>query len=891
MKRRKLLIGLLTFMLAAGIQILSCSVTYAQTALGLNWTSLGPDNYSGRTRALLLSNKDPQYKTLYAGGVSGGLWKSVTNGLTWTQINTDNIVLNVSSIAQAPNGDIYVGTGECFSSERFNLYSGFVGQGIYKSTDGNTFTKLSATDPGSFNNTDAEWAFVNKLAAADNNVVFAATNGGLKVSSDGGQTWSFAKANGTNLSEPSNEVDIASDGTVIASVDNKVYKSANGAADGFVLISGETGVNELPHDGLARIEMAFAPSDPSTIYAVLIADGTNSSFMLGQLFGIYVSKDKGDTWRLIGPGASTIFNVFGNAENTTHYGDYVASVVVHNTNPDIVYVGGINVWKGTKVLDTGFYEWNQNYTGAATRFHNIIFDPVTPGLAYMSTDQGIYTTNTNFFSVSPLNRGYGTSMFYTVAFDDKGRVLGGTQGNGVVFIDGDGNTVQSGKQIFAGNVGGSVEMSMINPEAMFYSSTNGYLERSPDLGQSIANEFLGKITNNNVFMTPFRLWEDFNHEVSLDSITYIAKENLAAGTVLNLKSKTGSFPFEYTLTESLTKGDSVRIQDKIASRFFVGVTGSIHMTKQVLDMGALPNWDEIAKVSGVPSAMAYSKDGNYLFVGTTLGKIYRIANIALANDSIRADIASSACIISTSLIEEYTGRNITSIAVDQNDPNNIIVTLSGYGENVFVYATENALDQDPTFISVQGNLPKMPVYASLFEMNTSNVLIGTDFGIYTTTALGANTSWTQENNGMGALPVMSLRQQTMTRPATPGMSGIKNTGAIYAASHGNGIFENRLYIGFDRPEFSKKSSADMISVYPNPVNDVMNFNLAVENNVKALVKIYDLRGKLLQVTTTGTLTKGNNKVSVNVNELTSGTYLMQVSTGNELHRAKFVVVK
>lgn len=891
MKSRTLLIGLLMLMITTGIIPV---VAYGQAALGLNWTSLGPDNFSGRTRALLLSNQDQQYKTLYAGGVSGGLWKSVTNGLTWTQIPTNNVVLNVSCIAQAPNGDIYVGTGESFASERFNLFSGFIGQGIYKSTDGSTFNKLSSTDPGTFNNPEATWAFVNKLAAGDNNKVYAATNSGLKVSTNGGESWVVAKAGGADLTEASTEVDIATDGSVIASVGNKVYISLTGASDGFTLISSDTpGDNLLPHANLSRIEMAFAPSDVNTIYAVLIANGSDATYLRGQLVGIYVSKDKGQNWRLIGPGASTLFNVFGNAANTTHYGDYVASVAVDDADPDLVYVGGINVWEGKKVVETGFYQWQQKTPGMVTRFHNIILQPGVDGIAYMSTDQGIFSTNDNFFNLAALNRNYRTSMFYTVGYDDKGRVLGGTQGNGVIFIDGEGNTPEAGNRIFAGNVGGMVDMSMINPTAMFYASTGGLFERSADLGVSIANDFVAStITSGNasVFQTPFAMWESFNNLNSRDSITYIAKQDHAAGEVMEVKSKTSFFPFNYTFTEPLVKGDSVKIQDIISSRFFVGVTNAVYMSKEVLDFGKEPKWFKIAAITGIPSCMAYSKDANYLFVGTQDGKVYRLANIALANDSIRADISSSYVIISTSMIKEFAGRYVTSIAVDPNNSARVIVTLGNYGNNEFIYLTTNSLDQNPAFTSIQGNLPKMPVYSSLFEMNTSNVIIGTDFGVYSTTNLNGNPSWVSENDGMGALPIFAIRQQTVTRPWTADLGSITNTGAIYLASHGNGIFENRQFVGFEPPIVKGKSPIDFINVYPNPVSDQINFNLELTKPATAMINIYDLKGNIVKSQSIANLSKGSNNIAIDATELNTGTYFMQVITGYEYKKAKFVVI-
>lgn len=889
MKSKQLLIGFLTIMLTAGVFMLTSTVSFGQ-ALGLNWTSLGPDNYAGRTRALLLWNKDTQNKTLFAGGASGGLWKSTTNGLTWNQINTDNVVLNVSCIAQSPNGDIYVGTGETFASERFNIYSGFIGQGIYKSTDGATFTKLSSTDPGTFNDPDAEWAFVNKLAAGDDNKIYAATNKGLKVSTDGGQTWTIAKSEGVNLSDISTEVTVASDGTVAASVGNKVYFSNNGAADNFILMSGGTETGDLPHSALSRIVMAFS-ADASTVYAVLIGDGSDPLYYRGMLVGIYVSKDKGQTWRLIAPGGTDQFSVFG--AGTTSYGDYAASITVSSANPDKIYVGGMDVWEGLKVQEDGYFQWQLKTAGSVFLIHNIVLAPddIT---AYVSTDQGIYAAANNFESVSGLNRNYRTSMFYTVAFDDKGRVLGGTQGNGVLFIDGNGNTPEAANVIYPAFQGGTVEMSMINPNGMFYSSAGGNLLRSADLGFSIANDFVPEDIsglNSAVLLTPFRMWESFNNTNSRDSVTFIAKEDYASGATVEIKSKTGGFPFKYTLESALPKGDSVKAQDIVSSRLFLGVTNAVYMTKQALDFGIEPKWFKIAGIVGVPTAISYSDDANYLIVGCANGNVYRIANIALANDSLKADVSSTSCIISTSLIQQFAGRKVTSVAIDQNNAARVIVTLGNYGNDDYVYFCSTALDQTPTFISVQGNLPKMPVYSSIFEMNTSNVLIGTDFGIYTAKAFGANTVWTAENNGMGALPILSIRQQTVTRPYIGGFTEVANRGAIYLASLGNGIFENKMYVGFERPEILDRTNADLITVYPNPVNEQLNFNLNMSRNENVIVKIYDLKGNMVIAKNLGSVQKGMNKITIDTENLLAGSYLLQVFSGMDVQRAKFVVIK
>ena len=80
----------------------------------LGWSEMGPNNVGGRTRALAFhpDNED----ILYAGGVSGGLWRSVDQANTWEQVTSfgslaENGVpdcnLTIGSIAIAGNGAWY----------------------------------------------------------------------------------------------------------------------------------------------------------------------------------------------------------------------------------------------------------------------------------------------------------------------------------------------------------------------------------------------------------------------------------------------------------------------------------------------------------------------------------------------------------------------------------------------------------------------------------------------------------------------------------------------------------------------------------------------------------------------------------------------------------------
>ncbi|MCK4754834.1 MAG: hypothetical protein KAS58_06345, partial [Calditrichia bacterium] len=71
------------------------------------WQFAGPTDVGGRTRALAVDVTNPN--TLLAGGVSGGIWKSIDGGNTWTLKNTPLQPLSVTSLAQDTRSG-YTGT-------------------------------------------------------------------------------------------------------------------------------------------------------------------------------------------------------------------------------------------------------------------------------------------------------------------------------------------------------------------------------------------------------------------------------------------------------------------------------------------------------------------------------------------------------------------------------------------------------------------------------------------------------------------------------------------------------------------------------------------------------------------------------------------------------------
>lgn len=102
----------------------------------VTWTNMGPDNVGGRTRALMFDPNDGSHQRVFAGAVSGGLWKNedITNASSsWLKIDDFLDNLTVSSLCYDTQNTMimYAGTGEAYSAVS-------PGMGVFKSIDGGT---------------------------------------------------------------------------------------------------------------------------------------------------------------------------------------------------------------------------------------------------------------------------------------------------------------------------------------------------------------------------------------------------------------------------------------------------------------------------------------------------------------------------------------------------------------------------------------------------------------------------------------------------------------------------------------------------------------------------------------------------------------------------------
>ena len=304
-----------------------------------NFVEEGPDNVGGRTRGIAIHPNDDN--VMYAGSVSGGLFKTDNGGSNWTRVQEfDNTMVNsaggvgslgISSIAFSKNGNIlYVATG----GSRFG--EGLIdGDGVWVSSDINTSSPTFSQIPGTdnkdilkvvINPNDPNGAYyvgmnvgLNKIEQGINSVFESntisgiptnATIGDLKVSEDG-QVMILGLDQGGIRSW------ISQDGGA-----NWTSLHANGQLSGIGTIRGEYAISKNKNDN------SFY-----TLYALFAASN-------GTLGGVYRSVDNGTIWHQIAPGATGNFTPLTSRNGQGNYD----LVVTSRPDGEECIIGGIDLW-------------------------------------------------------------------------------------------------------------------------------------------------------------------------------------------------------------------------------------------------------------------------------------------------------------------------------------------------------------------------------------------------------------------------------------------------------------------------------------------------------------------------------------------------------------------
>jgi len=682
----------------------------AETFSGLKFRSLGPAVASGRVAAIAVNPKNKfEY---YVGVASGGVWKTVNDGTTWTPVFDSQGSYSIGWVTLDPNDPavVWVGAGES-NSQRSVAY----GDGIYRSDDGgknwqNLGLKKSehigrvVIDPR-----DSKVVYV----AAEGPLWGAGGDRGLYKTSDGGKNWKAV----LTISENTGVVDVAIDPSnpdiVYAAAYQRrrhVFTLIDGGPESAIYKSTDAGTtwnklkSGLPTVDVGRIGLAVSPADPSVVYATIeAADGKG---------GIFLSNDRGATWE---------------RKNEFDVGAmYYSQVIADPKNVDRIFVMNVSLRES---LDGGKTLHKVEETNHHGDNHAIWIDPDNTKHWLLGSDGGMYETWDDAKSWE-FKANLPTVQFYDVTVDNAlpfYNVCGGTQDNfswcGPVRTRNINGIMNSDWVVTTGGDGFRSVVDPVDANTIYSESQYGVLVR------------YDKPTGQELVLQP----QEGKGEPPL-------RWNWDSPVIISPHSHTRLYFAANKLFRSDDRGDTWKAISgdltRQTDRDKLPVMGKVWDPDAVAKNASTSFYGNIVALSESPK-----KEG-LIYVGTDDGLI-----------QVTADGGQS-----WTKYEKFAGAPdmtyVSRLAASQHDTDTVYAAFDNHKNEDFKPYLLRSTDAGKTWTSIAGNLLENgPILAFAEDTVNPNLLFaGTEFGAFFTVDGGQH--WVQLKGGLPTIAVRDMAMQT-----------------------------------------------------------------------------------------------------------------------------------
>jgi photosystem II stability/assembly factor-like uncharacterized protein len=378
----------------------------------LEWRNIGPATMGGRITAIRGIPGDPAL--VYVATASGGLFKTVNAGTTWTPIFDHQNTISIGDMAVDPHNPdvVWLGSGEANARNSVSF-----GDGVYRTLDGGkTWRNMGLADTHHISR-----VVVNPL---NSNIVYVAALGhntgpnsdrGVYMTTDGGETWKKVLYIDPEHGCADLDIDVNNPNILYATMwrfERKPWMFISGSEKTGVFRSVDAGRtwtqlgNGLPK-GLGRIGVRVAPSNSNVVYVVAESnDGT-----------LFRSDDRGDHFRMMTKNPAVVGR-----------GLYYSHITIDPTDENRVYSIGMQLMTS---IDAG-HTWRRIAGTIHGDYHTVWVDPKNPSRVWIGEDGGIAVSYDRAETWEAILN-FAAGQFYQIHADNRWPfyyIQGGLQDNG-----------------------------------------------------------------------------------------------------------------------------------------------------------------------------------------------------------------------------------------------------------------------------------------------------------------------------------------------------------------------------------------------------------------------------------------------------------------------------
>ena len=696
---------------------------------GLKLRNIGPAFMSGRIADIDI---DPDNKNIWYVGVgSGGVWKTVNAGTTWTPIFDNQSVYSIGTVTIDPNNSstIWVGTGENVSGR----HVGF-GDGIYVSHDGGASWKNMGLKK-------SEHISEIIVHPEDPDTLWVAAQGplwskggqrGLFKTSDGGKNWRNVLGDDQWVGVTDVVIDSKNPErlyaatwqrhrTVAALVDggsgSGIYRSEDGG-DSWQLLNTKdvdggqkplSAKNGLPTSDMGKIGLAISPIDSDVVYAAIELNRRTGA--------VYRSSNRGASWQKMS-------DAVAGGTGPHYYQELYASP--HNF--DQIFLANVRMLQSDNGGKT-FAPMEEKHKHSDN--HSLTFSKTDKNYLLMGSDGGIYESfdngeNWRFVSNLPI------TQFYKVAVDDAApfyNIYGGTQDNGTQGgpsrTDNANGIRNSDWEIVLFADGHQPATEPGNPDIMYAEWQQGNLMR--------VDRKSGELVYIQPQPEPGAAEERFNWDAPI---------------LVSPHKATRIYHASQRVWQSDDRGDSWTVISP-------DLTNNLDRIEQPI-MDGKPGWDSawdmwaMSQYSTITSLAESPKKEGLIYAGTDDGLLQVTENGGKSWRKVK--VGSLPGVPETAFVND--------IKADLFDPDTVYIALDNHKFGDYKPYLLKSTNRGKSWKSMRGDLPEKHLVWRVVQDHVKPELMfaATEFGVFFTINRGRN--WVELNGGV---PTISFRDLAIQR--------------------------------------------------------------------------------------------------------------------------------